>query len=205
MISWLGARSDLPEYGKSLNYLFSKSTVVYGPSQVEAAINQDPEISSQRTLWGQEGSQVIMGNLLVVPIEDSLLYVQPLYLESTQTQLPQLKRVIVFYRAPATAASGNNVQQVVAMQPTLGEALTAAFGQSLGTGNAQGGGTGGTTGGGTGGATGGVLSQQARALIAKAGTQFDAAQKALQAGDFAGYGREIKALQQTLRTLQTLK
>ena len=78
MISWLGARSDLPDYGKSLNYIFSKSYTVFGPSQVEATINQDPDISSQRTLWGQQGSQVIMGNLLVVPIEDSLLYVQPL-------------------------------------------------------------------------------------------------------------------------------
>ena len=72
MISWLGARSDVPDYGKALNFIFSKSTVVFGPSQVEATINQDPEISAQRTLWGQQGSQVIMGNLLVVPIEDSL-------------------------------------------------------------------------------------------------------------------------------------
>ena len=123
MISWLGARSDLPDYGKSLNYIFSKSYTVFGPSQVEATINQDPDISSQRTLWGQQGSQVIMGNLLVVPIEDSLLYVQPLYLQSTQTQLPQLKRVIVFYRAPAPAGGQGNAEQVVAMKPTLSEAL----------------------------------------------------------------------------------
>ena len=101
MISWLGARSDMPDYGKSINYIFSTSTTVFGPSQVEATINQDTEISAQRTLWGQQGSQVILGNLLVTPIEDSLLYVQPLYLQSDQTQIPQLKRVIVFYRAPA--------------------------------------------------------------------------------------------------------
>jgi len=67
MISWLGARSDLPDYGKSLNFVFSKSTTVFGPSQVEATVNTDPDISAQRTLWGQQGSQVIMGNLLVVP------------------------------------------------------------------------------------------------------------------------------------------
>src|SRR5674536_259222 len=91
----------MPEYGKSINFVFSKSTTVFGPSQVEATINQDPDVSSQRTLWGQQGSEVILGNLLVTPIEDSLLYVQPLYLQSDQTQLPQLKRVIVFYRAPA--------------------------------------------------------------------------------------------------------
>jgi uncharacterized protein len=209
MISWLGARSDEPQYGTSLNYLFSKSSLVYGPSQVEAAINQNPDISAQRTLWGQQGSQVIMGNLLVVPIEDSLLYVQPLYLESTQTKIPQLQRVIVFYRGPATTANGNNANQYVAMEPTLAGALTAAFGQAVlpgnGSGGTGGGGTGGTGAGGTGGATGGPLSAQARALIAKAGTEFDAAQTALKAGDFAEYGRQITALQQTLSDLQGLK
>jgi uncharacterized membrane protein (UPF0182 family) len=174
-------------------------------------VNQDPEISAQRTLWGQQGSEVIMGNLLVVPIEDSLLYVQPLYLQSTQTQLPQLKRVIVFYRAPAPAGGQGNAEQVVAMKPTLTEALTAAFGESFNPGNSSGGtgagnGTGGTggTGTGTGGATG-TLSAEARALIAKANSEFDAAQTALQAGDFAEYGRRIDALKKTLSDLQALQ
>jgi len=142
-----------------------------------------------------------MGNLLVVPIEDSLLYVQPLYIQSDQTQLPQLKRVIVFYRAPAPAGGQGNAQQVVAMRPTLTEALTVAFGQGFNPGNTSGG----TGAGGTGGTGGVTLNAQARALIAQAGTQFDAAQKALQAGDFAGYGSQIKALQKTLRDLQGLK
>jgi uncharacterized membrane protein (UPF0182 family) len=150
-----------------------------------------------------------MGNLLVVPIEDSLLYVQPLYLESTQTQLPQLKRVIVFYRAPAPASGQGNAEQVVAMKPTLAEALAAAFGQSFLPGNESGGtgagdGTGGTTGGGTGGATG-TLSAQARALIARANNEFNAAQDALKAGDFAEYGRRITALEQALTDLQRLQ
>jgi len=212
MISWLGARSDMPDYGKSINFVFSKSTTVFGPGQVEATINQDPDISSQRTLWGQQGSKVILGNLLVTPIEDSLLYVQPLYLQSVQTQLPQLKRVIVFYRAPAPEGGQGNAQQVVAMRPTLAEALAAAFGESLLPGNTAGGtGTGGTgaggtgTSGATGGGSGGTLSQQARDLIALASQQFDDAQKALEAGDFAAYGRQIKALQKTLRDLQTLR
>jgi hypothetical protein len=199
----------MPDYGKSINFTFSTSTTVFGPSQVEATINQDTEISAQRTLWGQQGSQVILGNLLVTPIEDSLLYVQPLYLQSDQTQIPQLKRVIVFYRAPAPAGGQGNAQQVVAMKPTLAEALTAAFGQSFLPGNTSGGtdtgGTGGT-GGGTGGTgTGGTLNQQARDLIALASQQFDDAQAALQAGDFAGYGLKIEALQQTLRDLQALQ
>jgi uncharacterized membrane protein (UPF0182 family) len=214
MISWLGARSDLPDYGKSLNYVFSKSYTVFGPSQVEATINQDPDISAQRTLWGQQGSQVIMGNLLVVPIEDSLLYVQPLYLQSTQTQLPQLKRVIVFYRAPAPASGQGNAEQVVAMESTLSEALLAAFGESLLPGNESGGtgagdGTGGTgdgtTDGGTTGGETGTVSAQARTLIARANTEFDAAQDALKAGDFAEYGRQIDALKQTLSDLQRLQ
>jgi uncharacterized membrane protein (UPF0182 family) len=207
MISWLGARSDVPEYGKSLNFIFSKSTTVFGPSQVEAAVNQDPEISSQRTLWGQQGSQVIMGNLLVVPIEDSLLYVQPLYLQSDQTQLPQLKRVIVFYRAPAMTTVGaatESARQVVAMEPTLGEALVAAFGQSFSSGNAAGGGQ--VNGGGTGGTgAAGGLSAEARTLIARANQEFDAAQTALKAGDFAEYGNRIKALEQALTELQRLQ
>jgi len=209
MIAWLGARSDVPQYGTALNYLFSKSTTVFGPNQVESAINQDPEISAQRTLWGQQGSAVILGNLLVVPIEDSLLYVQPLYLQSDQTQLPQLKRVIVFYRAPAFAGGDGNAKQVVAMEPTLGEALAAAFGSSFDSGSASGGGADGDgTDGGTGGTdgqAGGSLSAQARDLIARANEEFNAAQTALQAGDFAEYGRRIEALEQALTDLQRLQ
>jgi uncharacterized membrane protein (UPF0182 family) len=152
-----------------------------------------------------------MGNLLVVPIEDPLLYVQPLYIQSDQTQLPQLKRVIVFYRAPAPAGGQGNAEQVVAMKPTLGEALAAAFGSSFDSGTSSGGtgtggtGTGGTTGGTGAGGTMGTLSAQAKALIARASTEFDAAQKALQAGDFAGYGSQIAALKKTLTELQALK
>jgi uncharacterized membrane protein (UPF0182 family) len=213
MIAWLGARSDMPGYGTALNYVFSSSYTVFGPSQVEATINQDPAISAQRTLWGQQGSQVIMGNLLVTPIEDSLLYVQPLYLQSTNTQLPQLKRVIVFYRAPAPAGGQGNAEQVVAMEPTLGEALVAAFGEAYDPGSSSGPpGAGDGTGGGTPtpgptpspGGTGGPVSAEARALILQANQQFEAAQTALKAGDFAEYGRQVELLQDTLTQLQTL-
>jgi hypothetical protein len=204
MISWLAARSDAPQYGNKLNILFSRSTTVFGPNQVESAINQDPEISAQRTLWGQQGSQVILGNLLVVPIDDSLLYVQPLYLQSDQTQLPQMKRVIVFYRAPEPEGSDENARQVVAMRPTLGEALIAAFGETFDTGNEQGGTDTGEPGGETGGQAGDV-SAEARELIARANREFSAAQAALQAGDFAEYGRRIDALEQALTDLQRLQ
>ncbi|HEX5640784.1 MAG TPA: UPF0182 family protein [Thermoleophilia bacterium] len=203
MISWLAARSDEPQYGSQLNILFSRSTTVYGPNQVESAINQDPEISAQRTLWGQQGSEVILGNLLVVPIDESLLYVQPLYLQSEQTQLPQLKRVIVFYRAPEREGSDENAIQVVAMRPTLSEALAAAFGETFDSGSASGDtdADNGTTGG-----TGGdALGAGARELIARANSEFQAAQEALRAGDFAEYGRRIEALEQALTELQRLQ
>ena len=201
MISWLGARSDAPNYGEIVSIRFSQSATVIGPDQVEGFINQDPEISAQRTLWNQEGSEVVMGNLLVVPIEDQLLYVQSLYLQSEQTQLPQLKRVIVFYRTPG-AEGADNAQQLLAMEPTLGEALTAAFGQAV-DGGATPGGDGG--GGQPGGGDGGTLSAATRALIARASTQFEAAQTALKGGDFAEYGRQIEALQLTLQKLEALK
>ena len=140
MISWLGARSDVPDYGKSLNYIFSKSSTVFGPSQVEATINQDPDISAQRTLWGQQGSQVIMGNLLVVPIEDSLLYVQPLYLQSDAdpAAAAQARDRLLPRAGPAPAARATPSRSWP-WSPRSREALTAAFGQSFLPGNASGG------------------------------------------------------------------
>ena len=198
MISWLGARSDSPHYGEIVNIRFSESTTVVGPAQVEGFINQDPEIAAQRTLWDQQGSEVVMGSLLVVPIEDQLLYVQPLYLQSQQTQLPQLKRVIVFYRAPGVEGE-NDVQQFVAMEPTLGEALAAAFGQQV----EDDGATAGDGGDGT--SDGGEISAAVRRLIARANDEFEAAQAALKDGDFAEYGRQVEALQATLQQLEKLR
>jgi uncharacterized membrane protein (UPF0182 family) len=115
LIGWLAARSDGAEYGKLLLYKFPKQKLIYGPNQIEALINQDPVISQQISLWTREGSQVIQGNLLIIPIEQSLLYVEPLYLEASRNSLPTLARVIVVY---------NN--QIV-MAKTLNEALNAIF------------------------------------------------------------------------------
>src|SRR6266436_5731478 len=97
MIAWLAARCDPPAYGKLIVYEFPKEKLVYGPFQIEARINQNTDISQQLTLWNQMGSRVIRGNLLVIPIEDSILYVSPLYLRAEQGQLPELKRVIAAY------------------------------------------------------------------------------------------------------------
>jgi uncharacterized protein len=116
MIAWLAARCDAPDYGKLVVYEFPKEKLVYGPFQIEARINQTTEISQQLTLWNQMGSRVIRGaNLLVIPIENSILYVSPLYLRAEHGHLPELKRVI--------AAYGEHV----VMRETLAEALSALF------------------------------------------------------------------------------
>lgn len=118
MIAWLAARCDPPEYGKLIVYSFPKDKLVYGPFQIEARIQQNTEISQQISLWNQMGSRVIRGHLLVVPIENSILYISPLYLRAASGQLPELKRVI--------AAYGDHV----VMEETLGEALAALFKES---------------------------------------------------------------------------
>jgi len=115
MIAWLAARCDPPEYGKLIVYTFPKEKLVFGPFQIEARIQQNTEISQQISLWNQMGSRVIRGHLLVVPIENSILYVSPLYLRAQSGQLPELKRVI--------AAYGDRV----VMEETLGAALAALF------------------------------------------------------------------------------
>ncbi len=196
MIAWLGAESDPPNYGKAVSFEFPSSESVYGPAQVEAAINQDPTISSQRTLWGQEGSTVIFGNLLTVPIENSLLYVQPLYLESSQTQLPQIQRIIVFYRSPSANPNlPSGQQQNVVMAPTLAEALASIFG------GAGSGGTG--TQPGTGETNPGTQPNPiVTQLITQADSQYAAAQAALRAGDLTAFAQQIEALGKTLAQLK---
>jgi uncharacterized protein len=97
MIAWMAARCDGVDYGHLFEYAFSKDSLFYGPYQIQARINQSPEISRQLSLWNQMGSKVILGNLMVIPIEDSLLYVEPLYIRAENGQLPELQRVIASY------------------------------------------------------------------------------------------------------------
>jgi uncharacterized membrane protein (UPF0182 family) len=115
LIAWLAARSDGENYGKLLLYNFPKERLIYGQEQIEARINQDPVISQQISLWNRQGSRVIQGNLLIVPIEQSLLYVEPIYLEATQNSLPTLVRVVVAY------------ENRIIMAPTLEQALQGIF------------------------------------------------------------------------------
>ena len=174
MIAWLAARCDQTDYGKLIVYEFPKDKLVYGPFQIEALINQNTEISQQISLWNQSGSRVIRGNLLVVPIENSLLYVTPLYLRAQSGQLPELKRVIAIY--------GDRV----VMEETLAGALAALFkapppaavpatasAANLAT---------------------GPLSDRAREALA----HYDRAIAKLKAGDWSGFGAELDALRPLL-------
>jgi uncharacterized protein len=116
MISWLAARCDGTDYGHLFEYSFSKDKLFYGPYQIQARINQNPDISRQMSLWNQMGSKVVLGNLLVIPIQDSLLYVEPLYIRAENGQLPELQRVIASY------------SDRVVMGETLDSTLHALFG-----------------------------------------------------------------------------
>jgi uncharacterized membrane protein (UPF0182 family) len=182
MIGWLAARSDPPNYGRLIVYNFPKQKLVYGPRQIDARIDQDPVISQQLSLWNQRGSTVIRGSLLAIPIEQSLIYVQPLYLAaSEQGALPELRRVIV--------AHGNRI----AMEPTLEQSLSRIFsGREAPTPAA----TTATVPGAPSAAPPGdrVLAQRALEI-------YQRSHEALRRGDWAAYGTEQKRLEDTLRSL----
>jgi uncharacterized membrane protein (UPF0182 family) len=120
MIAWMAARSDFPGYGELLVYKLPKERLILGPIQIEATIDQDTLISQQLSLWDQRGSRVIRGNLLVIPIDQSFIYVEPVYLIAEDSEIPQLKRVIV--------SDGKRL----AMEPTLEEALKVVFRVDIG-------------------------------------------------------------------------
>jgi uncharacterized membrane protein (UPF0182 family) len=176
MIAWLAARCDLPDYGKLIVYEFPKDKLVYGPFQIEARINQNTAISQQISLWNQMGSRVIRGNLLVVPIENSILYVSPLYLRAESGQLPELKRVI--------AAYGDRV----VMEETLPAALAALFKETIPVvalpTNAEP-------------STAGPADQQAREALG----HYDRAIARLKVGDWSSFGAELDALRPLLEEL----
>jgi hypothetical protein len=174
MIAWLAARCDAPDYGKLIVYEFPKEKLVYGPFQIEARIHQNTDISQQISLWNQMGSRVIRGNLLVIPIENSILYVSPLYLRAEQGHLPELKRVI--------AAYGEHV----VMRETLEEALAALFVDSAvpTTPASEGSGE-------------GVAARHAQEAL----DHYDRAMERLKSGDWAGFGNEIGTMRGLLEGL----
>ena len=211
MASLLVARQDGENYGKLLLLDFPKNSLVFGPAQVEARISNAPEISSQLTLWDQAGSKVIRGNLLVVPVANSVMYFEPLYLQASQSPIPELTRVIVAY--------GDKV----VMEPTLSDALVKIFGEgaAIGTTTTAVGGTTTTTGGTTTtttpsstttttpnstttttAGTGTTLPSDPAALIALANSLYSQALDAQRSGDWARYGQLIDKLGEVLVALQ---
>jgi uncharacterized protein len=176
MIAWLAARCDAPGYGKLIVYEFPKEKLVYGPFQIEARIHQNTEISQQISLWNQMGSRVIRGNLLVIPIENSILYVSPLYLRAEQGHLPELKRVI--------AAYGEHV----VMEETLTAALSALF-----TENAVAAAPGAATE-----AREGTAARRAQAAL----DHYNQAIERLKSNDWTGFGKEIDAMRGLLEDIR---
>ena len=182
MTAWLHADSDGSDYGRLGVYKFTKESLVYGPMQVESRIDQDPTISQQLTLWNQRGSSVNRGNMIVIPIDGSLLYIEPLYLQAEASRLPELKRVIVSY--------GNRV----AMKSTLSASLADVLGEPLAgeePGQAPEPGEEPTE----------PVPAGVRELARSAQSHYDAAQACLERGDWACYGDELEALEQALEAL----
>ncbi|MGH7429491.1 MAG: UPF0182 family protein, partial [Candidatus Methylomirabilaceae bacterium] len=182
MIAWLAARSDPPNYGKLIAYNFPKAKLVYGPRQIDARIDQDSFISQQLSLWSQRGSTVIRGSLLAIPIERSLLYVQPLYLAAERGSLPELKRIIV--------AHGNEIS----MEENLDRALAQVFGGPARVAASPGRASG---------APAGSADSSVKALASRAYDHYTRAQELLRQGNFAAYGEELKRLESALKELRT--
>jgi uncharacterized membrane protein (UPF0182 family) len=202
MISWMSAKSDPEDYGEMLVFQFGKDSLFFGPQQIEARIDQDPVISSQLSLWNQQGSNVIRGNLLVMPVANTLVYVEPLYLQAATGKIPELKRVIV--ADPNTVKMADNLG--LALVELFGEQLLAdeemkslaTFGGEVSLEGALAAVEGGAAGGETAGAGASVST-----LVDQANQQFDSAQNLARQGDWAGYGDEVEALRRTLEQLAT--
>lgn len=201
MVTWIAARNDPPNYGQLIEYEMPKQELVFGPIQIEGRIDQEPEISQQLTLWNQQGSRVIRGNLIVIPVNNSFLYIEPIYLQSETSALPELKRVI--------AATNTHI----VMRETLEQALQALILDApavdvivlepdapLNVGD-----------GGEGTAVNAPptpitvnLDAGMSELIQAANRHFQAAEAAQRRGDWATYGAELQALEQNLQRLQEL-
>jgi uncharacterized protein len=183
--AWMAARSDGENYGRLVVYRFPKQKLVYGPRQIVARINQDAEISRQVSLWDQRGSQVIQGNLLIIPIEEALLYIRPLYIRAENGKIPELKRVVVAY------------ENKIAMEETLEASLAKIFQQELSmpsqdkmleTADVS--------------AAGIAAPASGSNLIQQAGDAYARAVQAQKQGDWAKYGEELKKLGNLLEELK---
>jgi hypothetical protein len=180
MSGLLVARNDGENYGKLVLYRLPKEKLIYGPMQIDSQIDQDTTISKEFSLWGSTGSDYIRGNTFVIPIENSFIYIEPIYLKADNVNsLPEVKRVIVAYN------------DRIAYEETLELALNSLFG------------TGGSIGGNdnAGGTTDGGVTTDVNQLITLANEAFKNATAAQQNGDWAGYGKYIKDLERYLLLL----
>jgi len=185
MIALMAARSDAPNYGRLIAYTFPKQKLVFGPRNIDARINQDPVISQQISLWNQQGNRVLKGSLLAIPIDESIIYVLPIYLAAEQGgALPELRRVVVAY--------GNHI----AMEPSLELSLQRIFGGRVPGGEAS------ARPAVTGLPATGTPEQSLTGSIQQAWDAWQKAQEALKRGDWAAYGQEQKRLEDTLRQLK---
>jgi hypothetical protein len=178
MSTMLVGRCDGDQYGELLIYRFPRSENIAGPNMIESRIDQESDISPQLTLWSQEGSSVLRGNIIIIPIKDSLLYIEPIYLRSSgENALPEMQRVIAAY------------ENKIVMERTLESALNAIFGKSD-----DGGQNGGTD----------IDEKTMRELILEANTVYQQAQEALKSGDWNRYGELMRRLEQVLERLAVL-
>jgi hypothetical protein len=208
MIAWLAARSDLPHYGKLLVYKLSKEKLVYGPMQIEARIDQQTDISRELSLWGQRGSRVIRGNLLAIPVSDSFIYVEPIYLEAElepqrEAQAAPPPKGGQSQKQPSTRSARQGITTTaalpelkrvivvlgnrVAMEKTLDQALSRVLGGEI------------------------IKKADVSFKVPESGEISDLGEQALKyynnakdylrQGDWAGYGRELEKLESLLKQL----
>jgi uncharacterized membrane protein (UPF0182 family) len=179
MVSWFAARNDGENYGKLVVYTFPKQRLIYGPMQIESRIDQDAVISSQLTLWERQGSSVVRGNLMVIPIKDSILYVEPLYLQSDNANaLPEVKQIILAY--------GDDI----VMEATLEAGLKRLFNYDSENiiddeGNEI------------------IYSEDIYELIQQANTLFNRSQESLRQGNWSEYGKDLEELENVLEKLES--
>jgi len=175
MIAFLTAKCDMPDYGELQLYQLPKEKLSYGPMQIEARINQDPEISKQLTLWSQKGSNVIRGNMLAIPIEESIVFIEPLYLKAETSEMPELKQVIVAF------------DDKIAMDKDLPSALARVFYKGGYTRTSE---------------TGEKVSYSLKQLADRAWSHYQRAETSMKSGDWKTYGDELKNLKETLNEMK---
>ena len=179
MIAFLTAKCDMPDYGELKLYQLPKDKLSYGPMQIEARINQNPDISRQLALWSQKGTSVIRGNMLAIPIEESILYIEPLYLKAETSEMPELRRVILAFA------------DRIVMEEDLASGLERLFsGASMVDEGAL---------------SAGSPETRYRELAARAMNHYNQAEASLREGNWTRYGEQIKLLRDTLERMNALR